>query len=81
MIIRVNNFIWEHSLLFILFEFSDLYQEVADIFDQLLQSHEGDIGRIVEQLIQDGVLTVSVAIKQVHNTQEQGLIEELSLSE
>lgn len=80
MIIRVHNFIRKDSLLFILFEFSHLDQEVTDVFDQLLQSHEGDIRRIVKQFSQNRVLTVSVTIKQIYNTQEQGLIKKLSLS-
>ena len=80
MIIRVNNFIRKDSLLFILFEFSHFDQEVTDVFDQLLQSHEGDIRRIVKQFSQNRVLTVSVTIKQIYNTQEQRLIKKLSLS-
>lgn len=80
MIIRVHNFIRKDSLLFILFEFSHLDQEVTDVFDQLLQSHEGDIRRIVKQFSQNRVLTVSVTIKQIYNTQEQRLIKKLSLS-
>lgn len=62
-IIGVHYLIRKHSFLLVLLEFPDLDEEVADILDQLLEGHEGDIGRIVHEFSQDRVLAVRVAVE------------------
>lgn len=73
-IIRVHYLIGEDTLLLILLELADLYQEVSDVLDELFEGHEGDIGRVVLEFSEDGVLAVGVAIEQIDDTQQQRLV-------
>lgn len=74
-IIGVHYLIRKHSLLLVLLEFSNLDEEVADVLDELLQGHEGDIGGVVHEFGQDRVLAVRVAVEQIDDAQEKSLVE------
>ena len=46
MVVRVNYLVRKVSLLLVLLELSDLYQEIPNIFDQIPQTHKRQIVRI-----------------------------------
>ena len=79
-VIGVHNLIRKISLLLVFLELSDLNQEVTNIADQVTQTHEGWIADILFELVEEGVLTVSVAIIEIDDAQQQCLIEEFSPS-
>lgn len=73
-VIRINNLVREISLLFILFELSHLNQKRSNVFNQLLQTNKSRICCISNHLFQNRILTVSVTIIEINNSQKQSLI-------
>ena len=64
-VVRVHDLVRKHPLLLVLLELTHLDQEVTDVLYQVLETGEGDVLRICEELSQERVLAVRVAVEEV----------------
>ena len=80
-VVWVNYFVREVPFLLVLLEFSNLDEESANISDKISETHEGDILKIAFKLTEEGILAVGIAIVEVYDGKEQGLVKKFGPAE
>jgi hypothetical protein len=80
-VVGIHYFVGEVPLLLVFLEFTHLNEEVSDVADEIAEADEGRVASVSSQLGQKRVLAVRVAVVEVSDAEEKGLVEEFGFAE